>query len=55
MTAPGLNLVVLGIFVALPVILTTKLPRATVERAAVGPGMAFKMLPRVSLSCLNLK
>lgn len=55
MTAPGLNLVVLGIFVALPVILATKLPRATVERTAIGPGMAFKMLPRVSFSCLSLE
>lgn len=50
MATPSLDLVMLGILVTFPIVLTSKLLPAAWKRATIGPGVPFLMFPGVMVS-----
>ena len=50
MAAPGLDLVMLRILVAFPIVLAPKLLEAAWKRATIGAGVPFPMFPEILIS-----
>ena len=50
MASPCLDLIMLGIFVPLPIVLTSEDLRARRKSASIRPSMTFFMFPTVSLA-----